>query len=61
MGIYYEYAVVHGRILLWWCDNNGLHHTKWVDGAAGEKLYGALNKLDMAIQRELAIAAGVED
>ena len=61
MGIYYEYASVHGRILIWWSDNNGIAHSKWIEGEDAVRLSGALNKLDMQFQRELATAARIRD
>lgn len=61
MGIYYDYAVVHGRVLIWWRDNNGVCHSKWIEGEDAVKLSGALSKLDMQVQRELAAAAKIKD
>lgn len=60
MGIYYEYAVVHGRILIWWSDHDGRDHSMWVEGPKADMVYGALNKLNMAIQRELAAAVAIK-
>lgn len=56
MGIYYEYANVHGRILIWWSEHDGTAHSKWIDDEQAVKLYGTLNKIDMQLQRELAAA-----
>jgi hypothetical protein len=61
MGSYYQYALVHGRVLIWWSDNDGRDHSMWVEGPEADKVYGALNKLDMAIQRELAAATKIKD
>lgn len=61
MGIYYDYAIVHGRVLIWWHDNNGVPHSKWIEGDDAVKLSGSLNKIDMQIQRELAEAAKIKD
>lgn len=61
MGIYYQYVNVHGRILIWWDDNNGVAHSKWIDGEEAVELYGNLNKLEMQMQRELAAATKIKD
>jgi hypothetical protein len=61
MGIYYEYALVHGRILVWWSDNNGAAHSKWIEEPEAEKLYGTLCRLNIEIQRELAAAVRIKD
>jgi hypothetical protein len=61
MGIYYEYAIVHGRVLIWWSDNDGVAHSKWIEGEDAVKLYGFLSKMDIDIQRELAAATKIKD
>lgn len=61
MGVYYDYAVVHERVLIWWTDNNGVCHSKWIEGEDGQKLISTLSSLDFKYQQELMAAIRIKD
>lgn len=57
MGIYYHFAAVHSRVLIWWTDNDGQQHEKWIEGPNAESFLTLADKADMTMQkamRELA-------
>lgn len=53
MGTYYQFSIVHGRVLLWWTDMDGLHHERWVDGDAASAFIVVADNSDMAVQSAL--------
>jgi len=62
MGIYYEYAIVHGRVLVWWHDMiRGLPHSKWIEGEEAEWFLERYNKRDFEHQSDLARLVKIKD
>lgn len=60
MGTYYEFAVVHGRVLIWWTDLKGKPHERWIEGAEAEVIIQAHSNADFMLQSALRRAVGDE-
>lgn len=61
MGIYYEYAIVHGRVLVWWHDLKGMPHSKWIENPEAEGFLEKLNDRDFKTQQDLASLIKIKD
>jgi hypothetical protein len=61
MGIYYECAIVHGRLLVWWHDLNGMPHSKWIEEPEVDEFLEKLNDRDFQTQRDLANLIKIRD
>ena len=60
MGIWFNYAIVHKRLLIWWTDNNGAEHEEWFWGVEAEKFMELEYKANEAIQDALRSIIGVK-
>lgn len=61
MGIYYEYVVVHGRVLIWWIDNKNVSHSKWIEDTDAEEFLENINERDNLTQRDLGSLVKIRD
>jgi len=59
MGTYYHYAEVHGKILVWWTDNDGGQHQQWLEGEAAEEVLNLTSKQDFQVQQLLRRSLGL--
>lgn len=56
MGVYYQYAIVYGRILVWWNDADGREHTQWLEGATRQMVKKVANGADNTVQTAISLA-----
>lgn len=49
MGTYYNFAVVHDRVLIWWTDNAG-DHERWIEGDAAKAFTHFVSMQDCKVQ-----------
>lgn len=63
MGTYYHCALVHGRVLIWWTDNDGTERQAWLEGDAAKDLIAKIMPDDFEIQLAIraALAAAHKD
>lgn len=61
MGVYYDFAVVHGRLLVWWTDNGGVPHSKWIEEDDADEFLEKINKRDFETQQDLAKLSRLKD
>lgn len=53
MGIFYHYAIVHNRLLIWWTDYDGVNHEEWFWGEEANKFFELENTVNNEIQNSL--------
>ena len=53
MGIYYQHAIVHDRVLIWWTDNDSVNHEVWLEGEDAQALINAANSADYIMQNSI--------
>lgn len=61
MGVYYDFAIVHRRLLVWWTDNSGVPHSKWIEEDDADEFLEKINKRDFEIQQDLARLVKIKD
>lgn len=61
MGVYYDCVVVHGRLLVWWTDNNGIPHSKWFEEDEADEFLEKTSKRDFETQQDLARLVKIKD
>ena len=60
MGIWYHYAIVHNRLLIWWTDDNGVDHEEWFWGEEAKKFIELEYTANLEIQQSLSRIAKVK-
>ena len=58
MGIWYEFAVVHGRALVWWTDNDSRPHEVWLDPVAAKRVMSEAEDASNRMQKLLHMFLG---
>lgn len=53
MGIYYHYASIHDRVIVWWTDHDGVSHERWLEGSIAAAITEAADGYDNSMQRML--------
>ena len=61
MGVYYDFTIVHDRVLIWWTDHSGVTHSKWIEGEDADRFIVRLNKREMETQQDLAFLSKFKD